>query len=138
MFMDLCGRRGAWTVLLLWCINLSAADLTCPQKCNCYLDTLEVNCSSRHLTGVPEGLPNNAKRLDLSRNQLKTLARRQFSSLSKLEDLDLSDNIISMIEVETFQGLKNLRYLRIKNNRLKILPVGGLLWSLQPSTSGYQ
>ncbi len=122
--MDLCGQRGAWTVLLLWCINLSVADLTCPQKCNCYLDTLKVNCSSRHLTGVPEGLPNNAKRLDLSKNQLKTLAMRQFSSLSKLEDLDLSDNIISMIEVETFQGLKNLLYLRIKNNRLKIIPVG--------------
>ncbi|KAG1947960.1 leucine-rich repeat and immunoglobulin-like domain-containing nogo receptor-interacting protein 4b [Pimephales promelas] len=124
MFMDLCGQRGAWSVLLLWCLNLSAADLTCPQKCACYRDTLEVNCSSRHLTGVPEVLLSNAKRLDLSRNQLKTLARRQFSGLSKLEDLDLSENIISMIEVETFQGLKNLRYLRIKNNRLKILPVG--------------
>ncbi|XP_052473562.1 leucine-rich repeat and immunoglobulin-like domain-containing nogo receptor-interacting protein 1 [Carassius gibelio] len=124
MFMDLCGQWGAWTVLLLWCINQSAADLTCPQKCTCYHDTLEVNCSSRHLTVVPEGLPSNAKRLDLSRNLLKTLARHQFSSLSKLEDLDLSENTISMIEVETFQGLKNLRYLRIKNNRLKILPVG--------------
>lgn len=124
MLMDLRGQRGAWTVLLLWCLNLSAADLTCPQKCTCYRDTLEVNCSSRHLTGVPEGLPSNAKRLDLSGNQLKTLARRQFSGLSKLEDLDLSENIISMIEVETFQGLKSLRYLRIKNNRLKILPVG--------------
>ncbi|XP_051576911.1 leucine-rich repeat and immunoglobulin-like domain-containing nogo receptor-interacting protein 4b [Myxocyprinus asiaticus] len=124
MFMELRGKWGTWTVLLLWCINLSAADLNCPQKCICNRDTLEVNCSSKHLTGVPEGLPSNAKHLNLSGNQLKTLARRQFSGLSKLEDLDLSENIISMIEVEAFQGLKNLRYLRIKNNRLKILPVG--------------
>lgn len=122
--MEQCGMWGGWTVLLLWSLNLSAADFTCPQKCVCYHDTLEVNCSSKHLTGVPDGLPTNAKRLDLSGNQLKTIARRQFSGLSKLEDLNLSENIISMIEVEAFQGLKNLRYLRIKNNRLKILPVG--------------
>lgn len=124
MLMELCGQWGGRTVLLLWCLNLSAADFICPQKCVCYRDTLEVNCSSKHLTGVPDGLPNNAKHLDLSGNQLKTIARRQFSGLSKLEDLNLSENIISMIEVEAFQGLKNLRCLRIKNNRLKIFPVG--------------
>ncbi|XP_055066216.2 leucine-rich repeat and immunoglobulin-like domain-containing nogo receptor-interacting protein 4b [Misgurnus anguillicaudatus] len=124
MFLELCGQWGGWTVLLLWCLSLSAADLTCPQKCSCYPDTSEVNCSSKHLTGVPEGLPNNAKRLDLSGNQMKTIGRRQFSGLSNLEDLDLSENIISMIEVDAFQGLKNLQHLTIKNNRLKIIPVG--------------
>ncbi|XP_017577179.1 leucine-rich repeat and immunoglobulin-like domain-containing nogo receptor-interacting protein 4b [Pygocentrus nattereri] len=126
MFAEVCGQQGPWALLLLWCISLSAADLSwpCPQKCNCRQDTLEVNCSTKHLTGVPEGLPNNAKRLDLSGNRLKTLSRRQFYGLSKLEDLDLSENVISMIEVEAFQGLKNLRFLRIKNNRLKIIPVG--------------
>lgn len=126
MFWEACGQQGALALLLLWCVSFSAADLSwpCPQKCICQQGTLEVNCSTKHLTGVPEGLSSNAKRLDLSGNRLKTLSRRQFYSLSKLEDLDLSQNIISMIEVEAFQGLKNLRFLRIKNNRLKIIPVG--------------
>uniref|UniRef100_W5LSA6 Leucine rich repeat and Ig domain containing 4b n=1 Tax=Astyanax mexicanus TaxID=7994 RepID=W5LSA6_ASTMX len=126
MFVEVCGQQGVQTLLLLWCLSLSAADLSwpCPQKCTCRQETLEINCSSKHLTNVPEGLPNNGKRLDLSGNRLKTLGRRQFYGMSKLEDLDLGENIISMIEVEAFQGLKNLKFLRIKNNRLKIIPVG--------------
>ncbi|XP_076844516.1 leucine-rich repeat and immunoglobulin-like domain-containing nogo receptor-interacting protein 4b isoform X2 [Brachyhypopomus gauderio] len=125
MFMELSGQQGVLS-LLLWYLSFSTADLTwpCPQMCVCRQDTLEINCSSKHLTSVPEGLPGNAKQLDLSGNRLKTLSRRQFYGLSKLEELDLGDNIISMIEVEAFQGLKNLRFLRLKRNRLKILPVG--------------
>ncbi|XP_026862504.2 leucine-rich repeat and immunoglobulin-like domain-containing nogo receptor-interacting protein 4b [Electrophorus electricus] len=126
MFMELSGQLGMWALLLLWCLTLSTADLPwpCPQKCVCRQNTLEINCSSKHLTVVPEGLPGNAEQLDLSGNRLKTLGRRQFYGLSKLEELDLSENIISMIEVEAFQGLKNLRFLRIKRNRLKIIAVG--------------
>ncbi|XP_066538608.1 leucine-rich repeat and immunoglobulin-like domain-containing nogo receptor-interacting protein 4b [Hoplias malabaricus] len=126
MLVEVCGQHGVWALLLLWCVNLSVADLSgpCPQKCTCRQDTLEISCFTKQITGVPEGLPNNTKRLDLSGNRLKTLGRRQFYDLSKLEELDLSENIISMIEVEAFQGLKNLRTLRIKNNRLKIIPVG--------------
>lgn len=123
----MCAQRGTWTFLfLLCCTSLSAADRIwpCPQRCTCRQDTLEVDCSSKHLTGVPEGLPINTKRLDLSRNHLKTLSRRRFFVLSQLEELDLSENVISMIEVETFQGLKNLHYLRLTNNHLKIMPVG--------------
>ncbi|XP_062848540.1 leucine-rich repeat and immunoglobulin-like domain-containing nogo receptor-interacting protein 4b [Trichomycterus rosablanca] len=122
----MCGQQWMWAFVLLCYVRLSAADRLwpCPQKCICRQDSLAVNCSSKQLTGVPEGLPINTKRLYLSGNHLKTLSRRQFFALSQLEELDLSENMISMIEVEAFQGLKNLRYLRIKNNHLKIIPVG--------------
>ncbi|XP_046702685.1 leucine-rich repeat and immunoglobulin-like domain-containing nogo receptor-interacting protein 4b isoform X2 [Silurus meridionalis] len=121
-----CHQKLVSAFLLLYCLHLSAFDFLwpCPQKCICRQDTLEVNCSSKHLTVVPEGLHISARRLNLSGNRLKTLIRRQFYGLTQLEELDLSGNIISMIEVEAFQGLKYLRILKIKNNRLKIIPVG--------------
>ncbi|KAK3571406.1 hypothetical protein QTP86_010698 [Hemibagrus guttatus] len=126
MFVELCHKKWVTALLLLYCLRLSASEFLwpCPQKCICKQDTLEVNCSSKHLTVVPEGLHISSKRLNLSGNRLKTLSRRQFYGLTQLEELDLSENIISMIEVEAFQGLKNLRILKIKINRLKIIPVG--------------
>lgn len=126
MFVDLRHQKWVLALLLLYSLHVSASDFQwpCPQKCICRQDTLEVNCSSKHLTVVPEGLHISARQLNLSGNRLKTLSRRQFYGLAQLEELDLSENIISMIEVEAFQGLKNLRILKIKNNRLKIIPVG--------------
>ncbi|XP_030637143.1 leucine-rich repeat and immunoglobulin-like domain-containing nogo receptor-interacting protein 4b [Chanos chanos] len=126
MFVELFTQQWVWPVLLLWGLSVSATNLSwsCPQRCSCHQEMLEVNCSSKHLSTVPEGIPTDSKRLDLSFNRLKTLGRRQFHGLSKLLELDLSDNIISMIEVEAFQGLQSLRLLNIKSNRLKIIPVG--------------
>ncbi|KAM3873188.1 leucine-rich repeat and immunoglobulin-like domain-containing nogo receptor-interacting protein 4b [Diretmus argenteus] len=120
MFVESVVRWGAWSILL----HLGVSAGGCPSRCVCRPDATEVICSGKHLTLVPEGFSSDARRLDLSRNKLKTLGRRQFSGLPQLQELDLSDNIISMIEVEAFQGLQNLRTLRIKNNRLKIIPVG--------------
>ncbi|XP_062321464.1 leucine-rich repeat and immunoglobulin-like domain-containing nogo receptor-interacting protein 4b [Osmerus eperlanus] len=131
MFVESVVRWGAWSILLQCGLGVSAGF--CPPRCVCRPDTMEVNCSGKHLTSVPESLPSDMKRLDLSQNKLKTLGRRQFLGLTQLQEMDLSDNVISMIEVEAFQGLQNLRILRIKNNRLKIIPVGVFsgLFSLQ-------
>ncbi|XP_029927930.1 leucine-rich repeat and immunoglobulin-like domain-containing nogo receptor-interacting protein 4b [Myripristis murdjan] len=122
MFVESVVRWGAWSILLQFGLGVSAGG--CPPRCVCRPDPSEVICSGKHLTSVPEGFSSDARRLDLSRNKLKTVGRRQFFGLLQLQDLDLSDNIISMIEVEAFQGLQNLRTLCIKNNRLKIIPVG--------------
>ncbi|KAG9345300.1 hypothetical protein JZ751_009846 [Albula glossodonta] len=127
MFLEAVVQWGAWSILVLWVAGVSMAPellRTCPQRCECNQDTMEVNCSSRQLTAVPEGLSGDSQSLDLTHNRLKTLSRRQFSGLVLLRDLDLSNNIISMIEVEAFQGLKSLQTLRIKSNRLKMIPVG--------------
>ncbi|KAL4629535.1 hypothetical protein GN956_G16996 [Arapaima gigas] len=127
MFVDVVVRWNTWaTFLLLWMTWFSVADSswTCPQRCDCYKEVLEVNCSGRLLTTVPESFPSNVQLLNLTRNRLKTLNRRQFSGLAHLQELDLSDNLLSIVEVEAFQGLQNLHTLRIRSNRLKIIPVG--------------
>ncbi|KAG7271639.1 hypothetical protein CRUP_033963 [Coryphaenoides rupestris] len=121
-------RWGAsWSMVLLLQFGglaVLARGSGCPPRCVCRPDTTEVNCSGRYLTSAPEGVPSDARRLDLSSNKIKTLGRRQFYGLQQLQELNLSDNVLSMIEVEAFQGLHSLRTLNVKNNRLKIIPVG--------------
>ncbi|KAG9334720.1 hypothetical protein JZ751_007255 [Albula glossodonta] len=130
MYVEGAVRWGAWIALLLWGSVATGASLAssspwpCPHRCDCQQEALQVNCSTRHLSAVPEGISRDSHRLDLSRNRLKTLARRQFAGLPRLRELDLSDNILSVVEVEAFQGLQNLHTLRLRGNRLKIIPVG--------------
>ncbi|XP_036411083.1 leucine-rich repeat and immunoglobulin-like domain-containing nogo receptor-interacting protein 1 [Megalops cyprinoides] len=130
MFVEAVVRWGAWSALLLWMGVAAGASVVksfswpCPQRCDCRQERLEVNCSGRQLTAIPEAFPRDSLRLDLAWNRLKMLGRRQFSALAQLQELDLSNNILSMIEVEAFQGLQYLHTLRIRNNRLKIIPVG--------------
>ncbi|KAJ7985556.1 hypothetical protein DPEC_G00353310 [Dallia pectoralis] len=127
MFLEFFVQWGAWSVLLqCGLLGMSAGDFpwTCPPRCVCRLETSDVNCSGKQLTFLPEGFTTGGRRLDLSRNKLKTLSRRQFTGMSQLEHLDLSENSISTIEVDAFQGLHNLKTLCIRNNHLKIIPVG--------------
>lgn len=130
MFVEAVVRWGAWSALLLWVGVTTGGSLAssspwpCPQRCVCRQEGLEVNCTSRHLSSAPEGFPRDALRLDLSRNRLKTLARRQFVGLTMLRELDLSHNVLSAMEVEAFYGLLSLQTLRLRGNRLKIIPVG--------------
>ncbi|XP_035284586.1 leucine-rich repeat and immunoglobulin-like domain-containing nogo receptor-interacting protein 1 [Anguilla anguilla] len=130
MFVESVVRWGSWSALLLWVgvatggTPASSSPWPCPPRCSCHQERLEANCSSQHLSSVPEGFPRDTRLLDLSRNRLKTLARRGFLGLSQLRQLDLSANVLSMIEVEAFQGLPGLQTLLLGGNRLKILPVG--------------
>lgn len=117
-------RRLYWWVVLQWLVGV-ALSAPCAQRCDCLPKLLTVNCSSRQLSIVPSGVPDNTQTLNLTNNHLKTLSRRQFSGLMQLRELDLSDNLLTMIEVEAFAGLQNLLALRLSRNRLKIIPVGG-------------
>ncbi|XP_068432072.1 leucine-rich repeat and immunoglobulin-like domain-containing nogo receptor-interacting protein 1 isoform X2 [Clinocottus analis] len=96
----------------------------CPQSCRCNAALQELNCSNGQLTTVPDNLPQNTKLLNLTHNKIRTLVQQQFQRLPQLLDLDLSDNIMSIIEVEAFLGLESLITLRLARNHLKIIPVG--------------
>uniref|UniRef100_A0A673HQK2 Leucine rich repeat and Ig domain containing 4a n=1 Tax=Sinocyclocheilus rhinocerous TaxID=307959 RepID=A0A673HQK2_9TELE len=120
-YISLCAERLYWWVVLQWVVALSAP---CAKRCDCLPKLLIANCSSRQLSSVPTGVPDNTQMLNLTGNHLKTLSRRQFSGLTQLRELDLSDNELTGIEVEAFAGLQKLLALRLSNNRLKIIPVG--------------
>ncbi|TNN40131.1 Leucine-rich repeat and immunoglobulin-like domain-containing nogo receptor-interacting protein 1 [Liparis tanakae] len=114
-------RWGVWSLLLRLGPGGASAS-GCPPRCACRPEA--VVCSGRHLSSAPDGLSGDARRLDLSHNQIRTVGRRQFSGLPRLQELDLSHNAISSVEAEAFQGLPGLRTLRINGNRLKLLPLG--------------
>ncbi|XP_029299096.1 LOW QUALITY PROTEIN: leucine-rich repeat and immunoglobulin-like domain-containing nogo receptor-interacting protein 1 [Cottoperca gobio] len=116
-----------WGSLYLLAAGVAFSSETrrpCPQSCHCNAVLLEVNCSDGQLTTVPEVLPQNSKLLNLTHNKFKTLVHEQFQTLTQLLDLDLSDNIIVIIEVEAFLGLQSLITLRLARNHLKIIHVG--------------
>lgn len=58
--------------------------------------------------------------------QLRKLPNKMFSSLRNLEVLDLSDNLIAIIEGEALRSLASLKYLDLSRNPLKTLDAGFL------------
>lgn len=118
-----------WGALYLLATRVAITSETrrpCPQPCHCNPALLEVNCSDSRVATVPEGLPVDTKLLNLTHNKIKTLVHQQFHSLTQLLELDLSDNVMAVIEVEAFLGLQSLLTLRLARNRLMIIPTGAL------------
>ncbi len=77
-----------------------------------------VNCIGKNLTSIPQGIPPNTKRLDLSKNELKDLPASAFSELKHLDYLNLAYNKLSMLDANSFDGLSHLKILIIRNNSL--------------------
>ncbi|XP_049606675.1 leucine-rich repeat and immunoglobulin-like domain-containing nogo receptor-interacting protein 1 [Syngnathus scovelli] len=118
-------RWGAFYLLLAAGLASQAPE-QCPNSCRCGAAVSTVNCSYAGLSGVPERLPSDLTRLNLSHNAIRTLAPEQFGALTRLEDLDLSDNLLAYVEADALLGLRSLLDLRMARNRLKVLPVGAL------------
>ncbi|XP_029022257.1 leucine-rich repeat and immunoglobulin-like domain-containing nogo receptor-interacting protein 1 [Betta splendens] len=102
----------------------SGAQRPCPPSCRCSAAPPQVNCSGGQHGAVPAGLPRDAELLDLTHNQIKTLASQQFSALARLLHLDLSDNLLALLEADAFLGLRRLLTLQLARNHLKIIPAG--------------
>uniref|UniRef100_A0A3P8SHE2 Leucine rich repeat containing 3C n=1 Tax=Amphiprion percula TaxID=161767 RepID=A0A3P8SHE2_AMPPE len=83
---------------------------------------LMVHCSGLRLTEVPVGLTNRTTRLFLNKNLISSLPADSFSDLFLLNELDLSHNQLSFLEVGCFNGLaSSLRFLDLSSNQLSTL-----------------
>ncbi|PVD35021.1 hypothetical protein C0Q70_06302 [Pomacea canaliculata] len=97
--------------------------------CSCKVDTeyslegekgsLKVNCSHLGLDALPEDIPPQTTYLVFDRNLLTHLQNYTFSYLKALKCLNLSSNMISSLEEESFADLTELQYLQLDNNRLE-------------------
>ncbi|XP_036424374.1 slit homolog 3 protein isoform X1 [Colossoma macropomum] len=112
---------GGGVLALLCALLLTVAAVRgCPAKCSC--SGSHVECQQQGFRSVPRGIPRNAERLDLDRNNITRITKVDFSGLKNLRVLHLENNQISVIERGAFQDLKQLERLRLNRNRLQVLP----------------
>nr|KAF6482134.1 slit guidance ligand 3 [Molossus molossus] len=122
------GRTGAGATvrarlalaLALASVLSGAPAAACPTKCTC--SAASVDCHGLGLRAVPRGIPRNAERLDLDRNNITRITKMDFAGLKNLRVLHLEDNQVSIIERGAFQDLKQLERLRLNKNKLQVLP----------------
>ncbi|KAK1159911.1 leucine-rich repeat-containing protein 4C [Acipenser oxyrinchus oxyrinchus] len=115
-------------VLLLALQLLVVAGLvraqTCPSVCSCSNQFSKVICTRRGLREVPDGISTNTRYLNLQENQIQIIKVDSFKHLRHLEILQLSKNHIRNIEIGAFNGLASLNTLELFDNRLTTIPNG--------------
>ncbi|XP_051566794.1 leucine-rich repeat-containing protein 4C-like [Myxocyprinus asiaticus] len=124
--------KGAWFdplfLLLLALQLLVVAGLvraqTCPSVCSCSNQFSKVICTRRGLKDVPDGISTNTRYLNLQDNQIQVIKVDSFKHLRHLEILQLSRNHVRNIEIGAFNGLTSLNTLELFDNRLTTIPNG--------------
>lgn len=89
----------------------------CRSQCEeCEINGPYVGCRAMELTSVPECLPENVIWLDLWNNKIAELTQFSFQSITAIEILDMSYNIIRRVDEASFINLKNLTTLVLSGN----------------------
>lgn len=106
-----------------YCLDITEAKNRNPDmqlNCTSFYEKGELNidCSRKNLTKIPDLIPTNTVYLNLCHNRIKEIPNNIFQHFSNLIVLDLSFNKLHTINQQTFTGLKNLRRLQINNNNL--------------------
>uniref|UniRef100_A0A8C6TB60 Leucine rich repeat containing 4C, genome duplicate b n=1 Tax=Neogobius melanostomus TaxID=47308 RepID=A0A8C6TB60_9GOBI len=84
---------------------------TCPSVCSCSNQFSKVICTRRGLRDVPDGISTNTRYLNLQDNLIQVIKVDSFKHLRHLEILQLSKNHIRSIEIGAFNGVPSLRRL---------------------------
>ncbi|XP_068918604.1 toll-like receptor 13 [Petaurus breviceps papuanus] len=102
---------------------LSLAGMYGFRYCTQYeFDVHHVICVRKNITNLKESihdLPGYITHLNLTHNKIQIVPSESFANLSNLVDLRLEWNLIWDIGPEAFQGLKNLTFLNLVENKLK-------------------
>ncbi|KAM8960705.1 reticulon-4 receptor [Pelodytes ibericus] len=145
--------------LVTCCISFIRKVECCPEACICYNEPkITVSCQQQRLTVIPSYIPIQTQRIYLHNNKLTFIRSTSFTAcqnltilwihsnnisyiesgsfhgLSKLEELDMSDNFnLRNISPLTFRGLIHLHTLHLNRCGLQELPPGIFqgLYSLQ-------
>ncbi|XP_055476261.1 leucine-rich repeat-containing protein 3C [Psammomys obesus] len=121
---------GLLPLLLVMSTGGSAPPQTLPQGCYIAEEAGEqtFRCSQAGLSAVPNGIPNDTRKLYLDANQLASVPAGAFQHLPVLEELDLSHNVLVHLSGAAFQGLEGtLRHLDLSANQLASVPVAAFM-----------
>uniref|UniRef100_A0AAQ5Z9S6 Slit homolog 3 (Drosophila) n=1 Tax=Amphiprion ocellaris TaxID=80972 RepID=A0AAQ5Z9S6_AMPOC len=91
-----------WALVFALLVCAASVD-GCPHKCSC--SGSHVDCQGLGLKTVPKGIPRNAERLDLNRNNITRITKVDFSGIKNLRILDLSENQIQAVPRKAFRGI---------------------------------
>nr|XP_021520080.1 toll-like receptor 7 [Meriones unguiculatus] len=108
--------------------------------CNVTQDPSEthviVDCTDKHLTEIPEGIPTNTTNLTLTINHIPSISPDSFRRLNHLEEIDLRCNCVPIllgskanvctkrlqIKPQSFSELSDLKSLYLDGNQLLEIP----------------
>ncbi|KAM4708278.1 reticulon-4 receptor [Discoglossus pictus] len=152
-------KGGKLLVLVICCISIKFKVECCPEACLCYNEPkITFSCQQQRLTVIPSYIPTQTQRIFLHNNKITLVRSTSFSScknltilwihsnnishiesgsfygLTKLEELDMSDNFnLKSISPVTYRGLVHLHTLHLNRCGLQELPPGIFqgLFSLQ-------
>lgn len=77
---------------------------------------------SASLRKIPEGIPQDIKKIRIENSHLTELPRRSFSNVSALEYLWLNFNNITVMHLKSLEYLTDLTELRLQGNKLSSVP----------------
>uniref|UniRef100_A0A8C1GPI8 Slit homolog 3 (Drosophila) n=1 Tax=Cyprinus carpio TaxID=7962 RepID=A0A8C1GPI8_CYPCA len=111
-----------WGTVAVLCGLLCCAVNGCPHKCSC--SGSHVDCQGQGFRTVPRGIPRNAERLDLDRNNITRITKVDFSGLKNLRVLDLSENQIQAVPRKAFRGITAVKNLQLDSNHISCIEDG--------------
>jgi len=109
-------------VTLVMFVIDSVETSSCPRTCFCNTLSHIVYCSRRGLQAIPTGIAPSTVQLNLNGNAFQTpsIERQNFTALTRLEHLYMSECAIERIVVDAFADLTSLQWLDLSNNRIKV------------------
>ncbi|XP_070561835.1 toll-like receptor 4 [Ptychodera flava] len=89
-------------------------------------DQRRIDCMGKGLTEIPGDLNLTTTYLFMSRNSI-TETGENLKKYRNLEYLDLSENLLSNLESQQFEGLNTLKILNLENNSIRTIQDGSFV-----------
>ncbi|XP_016064447.1 PREDICTED: extracellular matrix protein 2 [Miniopterus natalensis] len=105
--------------------NISSSGIG-PKAFKLLKKLVQLNMDRNNLGEIPSELPPTLEELRVSENHLRAIDEASLSGLSRLVTLELEGNNLSETNVNplAFKPLKSLSYLRLGQNKFRIIPQG--------------
>uniref|UniRef100_A0A8C2ZIR8 Leucine rich repeat, Ig-like and transmembrane domains 2 n=1 Tax=Cyclopterus lumpus TaxID=8103 RepID=A0A8C2ZIR8_CYCLU len=99
---------------------ITPGSSTCLTGCSCTDDNLgrSLLCMETSMRNIPEDIPHDFTKIRIENCHLTELPRGSFSKVSALEFLWLNFNDITLMNIQSLDGLANLTELRLQGNKL--------------------
>ena len=114
--MDLKKKKSATGMTAILIVGLIAYQVDAVCKYEHLPEGKFANCSGQNLIDVPNNIDKDTTILDLSNNEITSLFNESFESLPMLERLNLRNNTIRDVDMDTFSKLKHLHGLDMSYN----------------------